>query len=70
MPEQLGNAIDTVLALFQGLGLSRETILAETGETGVEPGSKAVIEELSAEPDNEAILVTRIKNQTGDQKAM
>ena len=39
-------------------------------ETGVEAGSKVVIDELCAEPDNEAILTNRIKSQNKDQKAV
>lgn len=72
--EQLEGALSTVLSLFEArLGLSRETVLAESvssaPECGVEAASRVVIEEMCAEPDDEAILATRIKNQNKDQKA-
>jgi len=66
--EQLDLALNNVLSMFSSkLGLNRDFLL--DAETGIESACRTAIEQLYEEPDDEAILANRIKNQNKDQKA-
>lgn len=65
MAEKLEKALNSVFSLFESrLGLRRETLGGE-----IEIASRSVIEQLSAEPDDDTILIESIRYQSKDQKA-
>ena len=62
--------MNSVFSLFEArLSMRRETLLDGDGPNGtstIESASMAAIEQICNEPDDEAVLITRIKSQNAD----